>query len=332
MSGKRSASLPRFSSPVSRWGVSVGVVAAVAAAALSFEAMGTASAATLKTVTLTVDGVDTTVTSGADSVGALLDEQAVTLDSTDSVSPQTADTLTDGMTVGVDHVSLVTVVDNGASEKHLVSADTVAQTQDELSLPAPVFTSLSTTRYETVRYRRTVMFGPSGRALAAKDAVRDGTKAVVQDVRVAYPTWRKRVHLKARSRTTPLLAAGTHRVMHRGHDGAVRVTVRRFFVEGARTQQRVVHRTWLRRPERAQLRAGTGPNWAALARCESGGNPNAVNPAGFYGLYQFSLSTWRSLGGTGSPTDYGYWGQTRLAWKLYQQQGRSPWPVCGAYL
>jgi hypothetical protein len=27
-------------------------------------------------------------------------------------------------------------------------------------------------------------------------------------------------------------------------------------------------------------------NWRALARCESGGNPRAVNPAGYYGLYQ----------------------------------------------
>ena len=33
-----------------------------------------------------------------------------------------------------------------------------------------------------------------------------------------------------------------------------------------------------------------GLNWAALAKCESGGNPRAVNPAGYYGLYQFSLA------------------------------------------
>ena len=35
-----------------------------------------------------------------------------------------------------------------------------------------------------------------------------------------------------------------------------------------------------------------GLNWAALAKCESGGNPRAVNPAGYYGLYQFCLATW----------------------------------------
>ncbi len=44
--------------------------------------------------------------------------------------------------------------------------------------------------------------------------------------------------------------------------------------------------------------SGGGLNWAALAECESGGNPKAVNPAGYYGLYQFSLSTWAAQGGS----------------------------------
>ncbi|MDH4158836.1 MAG: transglycosylase family protein, partial [Actinomycetota bacterium] len=52
----------------------------------------------------------------------------------------------------------------------------------------------------------------------------------------------------------------------------------------------------------------------------------------YYGLYQFSLSTWRAVGGSGNPTDYGYWEQTYRAWKLYQASGRSPWPHCGRYL
>ena len=44
-----------------------------------------------------------------------------------------------------------------------------------------------------------------------------------------------------------------------------------------------------------------GSNWCGLARCESGVNPNAYNPAGpYYGLYQFDEGTWRSIGGTGS--------------------------------
>ncbi len=41
-----------------------------------------------------------------------------------------------------------------------------------------------------------------------------------------------------------------------------------------------------------------------IAECESGGNPRAVGAAGRYGgKYQFSRSTWRSLGGRGNPAD-----------------------------
>jgi uncharacterized protein YabE (DUF348 family) len=73
-------------------------------------------------------------------------------------------------------------------------------------------------------------------------------------------------------------------------------------------------------------------NWPALARCESGGNPRAVNPAGYYGLYQFSLSTWRSLGGADNPIDASAGEQTYRAQLLYQRSGAGQWPVCGHYL
>jgi resuscitation-promoting factor RpfB len=78
--------------------------------------------------------------------------------------------------------------------------------------------------------------------------------------------------------------------------------------------------------------SGGGLNWAALAECESGGNPRAVNPAGYYGLYQFSLSTWRAQGGSGNPIDASSSEQTRRAQILYGKSGASPWPNCGSRL
>jgi uncharacterized protein YabE (DUF348 family) len=76
-----------------------------------------------------------------------------------------------------------------------------------------------------------------------------------------------------------------------------------------------------------------GLNWAALADCESGGNPQAVNSAGpYYGLYQFMESTWRSVGGTGLPTDHSAAEQTYRAQILYNRSGAGQWPVCGRYL
>jgi uncharacterized protein YabE (DUF348 family) len=68
-----------------------------------------------------------------------------------------------------------------------------------------------------------------------------------------------------------------------------------------------------------------GLNWAAVAKCESGGNPRAVNPAGYYGLYQFSLPTWRSVGGTGNPIDASPEEQLMRAQTLYARSGPGQW-------
>ncbi len=69
--------------------------------------------------------------------------------------------------------------------------------------------------------------------------------------------------------------------------------------------------------------------WAALARCESGGNPTAVSRNGlYYGLYQFSLPTWRAMGGSGLPTQASAAEQTARAQALQARSGWGQWPVC----
>ncbi len=76
-----------------------------------------------------------------------------------------------------------------------------------------------------------------------------------------------------------------------------------------------------------------GLNWAALANCESGGDPRSVSPGGTYrGLYQFSMSTWQSVGGSGDPVNASPSEQTYRAQLLYQRAGTSSWPVCGQFL
>lgn len=74
-------------------------------------------------------------------------------------------------------------------------------------------------------------------------------------------------------------------------------------------------------------------NWAALAECESSGNPRAVSRTGKYrGLYQFDLRTWRSVGGSGDPARASRAEQTLRAQLLYAERGRQPWPYCGRFL
>ena len=74
-------------------------------------------------------------------------------------------------------------------------------------------------------------------------------------------------------------------------------------------------------------------NWAALAQCESGGRVNAVSSNGmYYGLYQFSVSTWQAMGGSGLPSQASADEQTARAQALYDRSGAGQWPVCGKNL
>ena len=68
--------------------------------------------------------------------------------------------------------------------------------------------------------------------------------------------------------------------------------------------------------------------WAQLAQCESGGNPKTNTGNGFYGMYQFTLETWQSLGGTGYPYEADAATQTAMAKKLQAQAGWGQWPGC----
>ena len=68
----------------------------------------------------------------------------------------------------------------------------------------------------------------------------------------------------------------------------------------------------------------------AIAACESGGDPTAIGGGGLYrGKYQFSMSTWASVGGSGDPATAPEAEQDKRAEMLYARTGASSWPVCG---
>jgi hypothetical protein len=71
-----------------------------------------------------------------------------------------------------------------------------------------------------------------------------------------------------------------------------------------------------------------GDVWAALAKCESGGNPTTNTGNGYYGLYQFSASTWRAMGGSGLPSEASAEEQTMRAQMLQARSGWGQWPAC----
>lgn len=65
--------------------------------------------------------------------------------------------------------------------------------------------------------------------------------------------------------------------------------------------------------------------WHALRQCESTNNYAIDTGNGYYGAYQFDLSTWRSVGGSGSPADASPAEQDYRALYLYRMRGFSPW-------
>ncbi|PSO43201.1 hypothetical protein BRC19_01620 [Candidatus Saccharibacteria bacterium QS_5_54_17] len=81
----------------------------------------------------------------------------------------------------------------------------------------------------------------------------------------------------------------------------------------------------------AMSTASTGV-WERLAQCESSGNWSINTGNGFYGGLQFTLSSWRAVGGTGMPHHASKAEQIRRAKKLRAIQGWGAWPACSAKL
>lgn len=76
--------------------------------------------------------------------------------------------------------------------------------------------------------------------------------------------------------------------------------------------------------------AGLEATLAAIARCESHGNPRAISPGGTYrGKYQFDHATWQEVGGTGDPAAAPESEQDMRAAMLYRKAGPGRWPICG---
>jgi hypothetical protein len=71
------------------------------------------------------------------------------------------------------------------------------------------------------------------------------------------------------------------------------------------------------------------PKLERMAYCESTGRWYISTGNGFYGGLQFTLSTWRSVGGWGYPHQNSKLEQMYRGVRLIKREGYSPWPVCG---
>lgn len=72
---------------------------------------------------------------------------------------------------------------------------------------------------------------------------------------------------------------------------------------------------------------GPGSRWYKIVQCESTFNPRAINQANraHFGLFQFKLATWRSVGGKGNPIDAHPREQFKRAKILQAKAGWGQW-------
>lgn len=78
-------------------------------------------------------------------------------------------------------------------------------------------------------------------------------------------------------------------------------------------------------------RSGGGV-WDRIAKCESGGNWSTSTGNGYYGGLQFTVSSWRAVGGKGMPNHASKSEQIARAKILQSRQGWGAWPACTAKL
>ena len=156
------------------------------------------------------------------------------------------------------------------------------------------------------------------RARAAGDRLRTRYRHWRQKLE-RYGVWKGRNLIRAAaSNDRALTARGLRRSIRR---------MKRRFANWSRTYEgrATVHRFKVRHI----------PDWGrehlrSIALCESHNNPRAIGGGGAYrGLYQFSFSTWRVVGGWGDPAAAPRSEQTWRAWLLLKKHGSGHWPVCG---
>jgi uncharacterized protein YabE (DUF348 family) len=168
-----------------------------------------------------------------------------------------------------------------------------------------------------------------------------GTRTVTKAVPIPFTTT---------TTTSSALYVGSSKVVSAGRPGLWREVWRYTLRNGAVASTFLVSKRLVADPRPRVVEVGTRKrvvhpstgypptavddlNWAALANCESGGNPTAVGGGGTYlGLYQFSLGAWHGVGGSGSPVDASPAEQTYRAKLLYLERGAGAWPYCGHYL
>ncbi|MEU8917076.1 ubiquitin-like domain-containing protein [Streptomyces nigrescens] len=274
-------------------------------------------------VVLTIDGQRRTVWTTADTVAGALDQLGVRADGAYLSASRSRRIAQRGMELAVRTERSVVIVADGREHRVRTNAATVREALAEAGL---------------------ALRGQDTTSVPPESFPRDGQTISVLRITGSKEVREKPIPFRTVHRTDPRLARGTVAVVQQGRPGVRRVTYRVRTVNGVRQKPKRLHSEVVRAPRPqivhlgirdlpTSVRGADHLAWHALAQCEAGGRPHAVDSSGTYGgLYQFDVATWRALGGRGRPQDAPAREQTYRAKKLYISRGASPWPVCGRKL
>jgi hypothetical protein len=179
----------------------------------------------------------------------------------------------------------------------------------------------------------TLVAAPGLAATAAQAPTEESAQAA-EPYRSDYEGWRERLQrhdlFVGRDLLSGVLAAGGS--IRPPTEEELRSSIRRMQTRWARWLRTTAEGRSFAFKQRVRHRV---PAWGkaslrSIAACESHNNPRAIGGGGIYrGMYQFSFSTWRVVGGYGDPAAASRWEQTWRAWLLLSRHGSGHWPACG---
>ena len=280
-------------------------------------------------LTLTVDGVRSEVYTTALSVDGALDELGYRTDQLQLSADRSERVPLDGMDLAITTSKDVRLIADGQERVVTTTAATAGDLLAEQGI------ALSATDRTSLYPQQPLLGG----------MVLQVTRVSVEEVTDVQP-------LDFETVETPDAEAleGVRTVTQEGVEGARTTTWRVTVTDGVETGREQVSTQVTTKPVAEQVSVGTKPkpapvvveaaaapaggdglNWAALARCESGGRADAVSASGTYrGMYQFSRQTWAGVGGSGDPAAASVEEQTMRAQMLYARSGAGQWG-CGSH-
>ncbi|WP_030666225.1 resuscitation-promoting factor [Streptomyces rimosus] len=274
-------------------------------------------------VRLTLDGQRRDVWTTAETVGGALRQFGIRAEGAHLSADPTRPIGRNGLDLDVRTERSVTFVADGREHTVRTNAATVHEALDQAGI---------------------ALRGEDTTSVAPDSFPRDGQTVSVLRITGAERVREETIPFETVKRADPAIFKGTETVVRQGQPGVRRLTYEVRTVNGVQQKPKKVGSEVVREPRDRIVHVGTKPvptrvagaddlNWGALAECEAGGRPDAVDASGTYGgLYQFDTGTWQGLGGSGRPQDAPAGEQTYRAKKLYISRGASPWPVCGRRL